>query len=262
MNATSSSEVLKVFKSKFDIHQKTILEVGGIVDEDLVKELNLNWTSVDPLYTPLKRYDLVSVNKPLVTIKHIKDDIINNLFDNDKFDYIFSCNAFQHISDLTKAFKNFHKWLKPGGILYSHFGPIWTAPDGAHIEGLENNGTVYNFWSNKLIPYWSHLHLGYEEMIDFLVKHYPKDFAEKIAFSVYKSNWINRFKFSDYLNLVNDDYWEIIEISCCENVDYVAENHIPSINSIYEEDLLKKISVNSKENFHVRDIRLIIKKVA
>jgi SAM-dependent methyltransferase len=263
MHATSSSEVFEAFKSKFDIHQKTILEVGGIIEEDLIKTLNLNWTSVDPLYTPLPNYALVSINKPLMIIKHIKNNIINNLFDNNRFDYIFSCNAFQHITDLKKAFENFYKWLKPEGILYSHFGPIWTAPDGAHIEGLKNNNIIYNFWNNKLIPYWSHLYLGYEEMIDFLVKHYPRDFAEKIAFTIYKSNWINRFKFSDYLDLINNNHWEIIEMSCFEGIDYVPVNHIPSIDNIYEQDLLNKISItiNSKENFYARDILLIIKKV-
>ena len=261
MTATSSADVLEAFRSKFDIHQKTILEVGGIVDENLINDIEIDWTSVDPLYTPLKKYELVSLDKPLVSIKHIKEDITKSLFEKEVFDYIFSCNAFHHIGDLEKAFKNFYKWLKPGGVLYSHFGPIWTAPDGSHIEGLEHEEIIYNFWDNKLIPFWSHLHLSYEEMQKFLLQHYTPEFAKKIADAVYKSKWINRLKFSNYLELVENKHWEVIEISSDKNIDYKPISYMYSVDSKYENDLLKSISLNTNENFHARDILMIIKKV-
>ena len=258
-SAYSLPQVFTDFISNFDIQGKNVLEVGGVIAEDFINNLNVQWTSVDPLYTPLKDYELVS-SKTLTTIAHIKHDITQVAFNPDAFNYIFSCNAFHHIADLRLVFNNFYKWLKKGGVLYSHFGPIGSAPDGCHIEGFEHEGKIYNFWEDKLVPFWSHLYFQYEEMLDFLKQHYSIEFAKKLAHVIYKSHWINRLTFSNYKNLLQDNPWEIINFSYSEGIDYVPKNYIPSISSAFEEKLFKQISKNKKENFVARDLLIIIRK--
>lgn len=259
-SASSESQVLKSFLTKFDVNAKKVLEVGGIIDENLIKNLNVQWTSVDPLYTPLKRYELVSSGKSLTKIQHIKDDITKPLFQPAEFDYIFSCNAFHHISDLKVAFNNFHKWLNEGGVLYSHFGPIWSGPDGCHMEAFEHEGTIYNFWEYKLVPFWSHLYFNYEEMFNFLKQYYSIDLSQKLVQMIYKSKWINRFAFSDYKSLLNDKMWEIIDFSYSEGIDYLPENPLAFVDCSREKEFFNSISSRKDENFTARDLLIVIKK--
>lgn len=221
--------------------------------------------SVDPLYTPIKEYVLVKnkSNFNVSKINHIKKDINKVIFNNEQFDYIFSCNAFQHISNLDNAFKNFYKWLKPGGILYSHFGPIWSAPDGSHIEGFKYKEKIYNFWSDKLIPYWSHIYFNQKQMIEFLSRYYTLDFAKRLTDIVYNSSWINRLKYSDYCFLVKTSMWDIIDFKFTKNIDYNATNYLgDSSIEFFERDYLNKITSNqNKENWNARDILMVIRKI-
>lgn len=259
-SAHSLSQVFENFTSEFNIHGKNVLEVGGIIEENLIRNFNLKWVSVDPLYTPLENYKLVNSQASTI-VQHINEDITNVSFEQNKFDYIFSCNAFHHISNLELAFNNFYKWLKKGGVLYSHFGPIGSAPDGCHIEGLEHEGKIYNFWEYKLVPFWSHLHFQYEEMMNFLKQYYSTEFAIKLAHVIYKSNWINRLTFSAYKDLLNNNPWEVINFSYSEGVDYKPKNCICSVSTEFEEKLLKQISKeNKKENFLARDLLIVIRK--
>lgn len=260
-NAISESQVLHNFLLQYDVNEKKVLEVGGVINENDIKEIKVKWTSVDPLYTPLEKYELINSDKILGNkVKHIKEDITTVSFRENEFDYIFSCNAFQHINDLAKAFSNFYKWLNKDGILYSHFGPIWSAPDGCHIEGLEYNGMIYNFWEHKLVPYWSHLVFSQQEMQAFLDVFYPSDFTTKIVRAIYESNWINRFKFSDYKKLIKDPRWEIINFSYSKDFDYIPKKFKNNIDFSNEEHFFKTLSNILSENFVARDLLIIIKK--
>lgn len=55
------------------------------------------------------------------------------LYGNEKFDLVFSLNAFEHIPDPIKAFDEIGRVLRKGGILYASFDPVWTADSGSHF---------------------------------------------------------------------------------------------------------------------------------
>jgi len=49
------------------------------------------------------------------------------------FDLVFTQNALEHIPDPLVAIKESLRVLKPGGILYATFDPVWTADSGSHF---------------------------------------------------------------------------------------------------------------------------------
>ncbi|MEI2774065.1 MAG: class I SAM-dependent methyltransferase [Candidatus Competibacter sp.] len=55
------------------------------------------------------------------------------IYGNDKFDLAFSLNALEHIPDPIKAVEEIWRVLRPGGVFYASFDPVWTADSGSHF---------------------------------------------------------------------------------------------------------------------------------
>lgn len=62
---------------------------------------------------------------------HFGDAQSTNLPDN-SFDVVFSFDAFEHFLDPPAVLREVHRILKPGGVLYASFGPLYFSPQGAH----------------------------------------------------------------------------------------------------------------------------------
>lgn len=59
---------------------------------------------------------------------------------DDFFDLVFSLNAFEHIRDPGKALAEVRRVLKPGGVAFVQFSPVYMADAGSHLwdQGLLN----------------------------------------------------------------------------------------------------------------------------
>jgi ubiquinone/menaquinone biosynthesis C-methylase UbiE len=55
------------------------------------------------------------------------------IYGDNKFDLVFSLNALEHIPDPIKAVGEMWRVLKPGGVVYASFDPVWTADSGSHF---------------------------------------------------------------------------------------------------------------------------------
>lgn len=55
------------------------------------------------------------------------------IYANDKFDFVFSLNALEHIPNPLRAVEEVWRVLKPGGAFYASFDPVWTADSGSHF---------------------------------------------------------------------------------------------------------------------------------
>lgn len=78
-------------------------------------------------------------------------------FSNDLFDVIGSDAVFEHVKDLSSVLKEFHRLLKPGGIVYATFGPLWYCWGGDHISGYDGLACGYNHLLLKLDDYERYL---------------------------------------------------------------------------------------------------------
>lgn len=63
---------------------------------------------------------------------------------NHTFDIIGSDAVFEHVRDLPQVLGEFYRILKPGGVVYATFGPLWYCWGGDHVSGYDANSSGYN----------------------------------------------------------------------------------------------------------------------
>ncbi|WDV44736.1 class I SAM-dependent methyltransferase [Clostridiaceae bacterium M8S5] len=248
--AVSQEYVYSNFSRLFDLKGKRVLEIGGALPIDLIKESKVKeWISIDP------RNENVQES---IVCRRINGRGSSICYKDSYFDFVFSSNAFEHISDLRETFDEIARVLATDGVLYTHFGPIWTAPDGHHIDITVDDEKFY-FWENSVIPHWSHLAYKREEFQKFMNRKFDENISAKITEAIYDSDWLNRLHFEEYVDIINNSQLRLLELSTCDLVDY--EYEFPNYG-ITEHQLLKKTISHHKTNIDVytRDILLIMKK--
>lgn len=65
-------------------------------------------------------------------------------FSDASFDVVGSDAVFEHVKDIGSVLKELHRVLRPGGILYAAYGPLWHCCGGDHISGFDGISTGYN----------------------------------------------------------------------------------------------------------------------
>ncbi len=248
--AVDEKFVFNNFKQVFDLNDKSVIEVGGALPEDLFKCTNIKeWISIDP------RNDDENVSEICKRIKGIGSNIP---FEDNYFDYMFSSNAFEHIQNLDHTLSEAMRVIKPGGYLYSHFGPIWSAPDGHHID-IRVDDIEFYFWNKSEIPHWAHLVFNENELCNLFEKKFSKNVAEKIVAAIYKSDWINRLNYEDYLDLFFKSGFNILHLETCNEIDYPYKypKDLISDKEIFERLISMKLF---NKNIMCRDILIIMQK--
>ena len=119
------------------------------------------------------------------------------------FDIIVSKDSFEHIIDLPGMLNEMKKRLKPGGIIYSGFGPLYTSPYGDH----DRRKTILKPWGVfgkilALLP-WGHLFL--EPTLIKLNNRY----REKKINSM-KDLQLNTLGWSNYFKIFNNSGLDIV----------------------------------------------------
>ena len=115
-----------------------------------------------------------------------------------RFDAAFSIAAFEHFDRLPLALDAVRAALRPGGVLFSLFSPIWSAHDGHHLPEIRDRaGRRFNF-AESPIPPWAHLLLRPPELFEVLLAHTDRETAAEMVYYVYHSPHINRLFTEDY----------------------------------------------------------------
>jgi SAM-dependent methyltransferase len=65
-------------------------------------------------------------------------------FPDASFDLIASDAVFEHLKNLPDVLAEFHRILRPGGVLYATFGPLWYGYGGDHVSGYDSVTSGYN----------------------------------------------------------------------------------------------------------------------
>ncbi|MBS1807397.1 MAG: class I SAM-dependent methyltransferase [Acidobacteria bacterium] len=256
--AEDESKVFNNFRQIFDLRDRSILEVGGRMPFHLLLESRVRqWWALDP------RNQQIYPQGPLYTIRGRCEAI--PLPDN-SVDLVFSCNAFQHVANLDAGLEEIARVLKSGGYLYTNFGPVWSAPDGSHIENLVVDGYCYNFWKQTLLPSWSHLVFNEEELFALLSALHPPNLAASIVEYVFNSDWINRLFYCDFESLVRRHPWDVIFFGGNKRFGY---DYVPPLIdhplaarlqlNVIEAEVRKK-KCCTKIDIHSRDIEIVLRK--
>lgn len=108
-------------------------------------------------------------------------------------DVVVSTATFEHVIDLDGVLKECFRVLKPGGILYAQFSPIWTNYQGAHM--------------GKWLPFpWTHLIFSDRTVAAVLghIQGIPHD-----AGTLYKH--LNQKRLSEYREAASRSSFEVVK---------------------------------------------------
>lgn len=210
--AMSEEDVFADFVRRVDLDGAVVAEVGGAFPVELSRRHRVaRWYSIDPHreagVDPSGTHEVLAVRAEDTPLPAASVDAV------------FSCNAFQFV-DVAATLRQAARILRPGGLLYSHFGPIWSAVDGHQLEYVSHAGRELTFWDDTLLPPWSHLLYGREELRALLRSGLPDALAEVLVQHVHDSDTINRAFFEDYVAAVLASGLDWIEVAASDHLDY------------------------------------------
>lgn len=120
-------------------------------------------------------------------------------FEDQSFDAIFSVAAFEHILDLPKALREMHRVLRPSGIVYTNFGPIWSSCKGHHVRARAGEEFAWHADPKRNpLPDFCHLLLQPDELREALRRRVSAPLGSAIVEWVYFDRGINRLFYADY----------------------------------------------------------------
>jgi len=251
--AESEEAVFSDFCNSFCLEGKRVLEIGGALPLDLALKCGcMEWVAIDP------RNKNVKVNNIYQTIEGYAQLIP---YPDNYFDYIFSCNCFHHIRSFDMAFNEMYRVLKLDGIVYSNFGPIWTAPDGSHIEDVLYQGKLYHFWENAYIPDWYHLVYNSHELYQILSSRLEAGLAKVLSEYIYMSSWLARTTYQEFQSIVkNSSFREVLFFGGTKEFGY-ERKHIEYDNPFQDKyEKWMEAHKDSLEEYRNRDLKICVKK--
>ncbi|ARU60386.1 hypothetical protein CBW65_04375 [Tumebacillus avium] len=241
--AVDELTVFQEFVDTFPVAGRNVLEVGGSIPwERVAQEKPALWVMVDPVNEAIDQGIYQGIQGIASSVP----------YPNNSFDYVFSCNAFEHISDLEETLAELKRLLKPNGVIFSHFGPIWSAPDGHHLD-IVHNDCSYNFWEKTILPHWYHLIFSPEELSEILESALEPELVQAIIQHVYLSDWINRRHYEDYLRAFEQSGLTLEYLAVTNEVDYPEE--FPAYRHPLLEGLTKDVIQAKVEELHGKRFR-------
>jgi SAM-dependent methyltransferase len=151
------------------------------------------------------------------------------LTNGERFDIVYSIAAFEHIHNLNGCLNAISDMLRDGGVLYSYFTPIWSAPNGSH-----------GFHPKQIDVLGSHSHLFFDfcSLQDYLIGNHAisPDQACMAAHELYKNNQINRYSFEEYIKIFESAPFReknIVPLGAKKISELYSGEKLARINSYY-----------------------------
>ena len=235
-----------------------VVEIGGAAGASWSKRIGVeSWHSVDPRNVPGKT--------EAMTTWRARGEAIP--LPDESADVVFSCNAFQFV-DFPAVLREAYRLLRPGGIVYAHFGPVWSGPDGHQLEYISYQGRELQFWRDTLLPPYAHLRFTAPELRLALLTALPEPLVDKLVWHIHSSQTINRLFVEDYLDHVRASGFALCEFVTSRHLDYVIETppyEYPLLDTpidLRELGQRTRCPMHASHNLGVRDIRLLLQKSA
>lgn len=223
---------LERFLAQIDVQGKIVLEVGAddavvlsrLAEQGMALGLGINnwyWQNRHPKTIKLTDKIIMSWG-----------DIHSLPLTDASFDIILTIAAFEHIQELDQALLEMHRLLKPGGTIYSFYGPVWSSADGHHLW-FERQGLWYRFSEPETVrtilePY-QHLLLDRREMEQKLRQTWDPAATGDFLYQIYDNHHINRLMYADYVQMFQQSGFEIVMVN-----NYSPVNIDPAVKAQLE----------------------------
>lgn len=197
---TPHRKYLRVADATIGFKGHRVLEVGGCSPPALVLEhAPLSWTSVNLHPQAVTDFNDQARELSLPGYSASLEDIAK-FEPKSAYDRIYSINSFEHISNLTGAFETMYRALRPDGLLFTLFGPIWSSDVGHHLSLSTDNGEIH-FGDGVLDP-WEHLTSTPEAIHAKLQARYGTSVADRAVGFIYTYPDLNRVFERQYLEVL------------------------------------------------------------
>ena len=141
---------------------KKILEVGcgtGQVSNYLAAQTNNEVIGIDLGINSLKLAQSFAYENNISNVSFIHGDLFDDIFEEEKFDFIYCSGVLHHTDHPRKGFEKLTKLLKPNGLiiigLYNLYGRLWTILKSKilNFSQLKKYGYLFD---NKLKEFRGH----------------------------------------------------------------------------------------------------------
>lgn len=130
---------------------KNLLIAGCGTGNDVASWVNMrpasiscvDWFSYDKAWNSWRAK--LKQREPGVEISFAQGDLTQLAgYEDASIDAICSDAVFEHLTNLPAVLQAFKRILRPGGLIYASFGPLWNAWGGDHVSGYDHIESGYN----------------------------------------------------------------------------------------------------------------------
>lgn len=178
-----------------------VLEIGSDLDACVLDNLSGIFKGTVVGLNPDVNFPRGSSRNSEAPYNALRSDGCDLPFKDESFDAILSVATLEHVDDLDKFLRECHRVLKPGGVFYTKFSPIWSCGIGHHLCAVAGKKEA-RFWKpgKNPLPDFCHLVWSPDEMRAFLSSGPCDDrLIEPIISWVYDSKDISRRFLEDYI---------------------------------------------------------------
>ena len=209
------SEIVDICSNMLPSNTMNILEIGSDISCEVVSALASRTTAnVIGLNPALDFPDLKQPDQKRNNTLFIRADGRFLPFPNNSFDFVWSLATMEHVNGLEIFLAEVTRVLKPKGIFYTSFVPIWSCSKGHHVYAKSESKEA-RFWKpgKNPIPDYGHLLMTPEEMRIYLSSG-PccEELIEPIIQWIYYGDGINRCHFEEYMDEFQKSALEIQSI--------------------------------------------------
>lgn len=137
-------------------------------------------------------------------------------FADESISSVMSITVFEHVHNFDTALREMYRVLKPGGVLYSDFGPIWSCSIGHHVFAIVDGVEARHFKPGKNpVPHFGHLLMAPDELRAAVLKShwvFPR-LADAIVEWIYRGAGVNRVFFEDYVRMIEQSPFTVRQLT-------------------------------------------------